>query len=157
MIQVDKISKRFGSIVAVDGISFRVEPGEVLGFLGPNGAGKSTTMKILTCFLPPDSGTAQVAGCDILTDPVGVRQRIGYVPENAPLYDDLAVDAFLRFVAEVRGVSGARLRDAMERVIDQCALGSVIHQRIETLSKGFRRRAASARPACRRRARGRAR
>jgi ABC-2 type transport system ATP-binding protein len=100
MIKVDKISKRFGSIVAVDGISFEVRAGEVLGFLGPNGAGKSTTMKILTCFLPPDSGTAQVAGCDIRTDPVGVRARIGYVPENAPLYDDLTVDAFLRFIGD---------------------------------------------------------
>jgi ABC-2 type transport system ATP-binding protein len=140
MIKVDKISKRFGSIVAVDGISFEVRAGEVLGFLGPNGAGKSTTMKILTCFLPPDSGTAQVAGCDIRTDPVGVRARIGYVPENAPLYDDLTVDAFLRFIGDVRGIGGAQLRAAIERVIEQCALQGVVHQRIETLSKGYRRR-----------------
>jgi ABC-2 type transport system ATP-binding protein len=140
MIKVDKISKRFGSILAVDGISFEVKTGEVLGFLGPNGAGKSTTMKILTCFLTPDGGSAEVAGCDILKDPVGVRERIGYVPENAPLYDDLSVDAFLRFIGDVRGMGGARLRDALDRVVTQCSLEGVVHQRIETLSKGFRRR-----------------
>src|SRR5690606_12115059 len=120
MIKVDKISKRFGSIVAVDGIEFEVKQGEVLGFLGPNGAGKSTTMKILTCFLPPDSGTAEVAGYDILRHPVEVRRRVGYVPENAPLYEDMTVHAFLRFVGEVRGIRGQALRSAIDRVLEQC-------------------------------------
>lgn len=140
MIKVDKITKRFGSIVAVDGIEFEVKQGEVLGFLGPNGAGKSTTMKIVTCFLEPDSGTAQVAGFDILKNPVEVRQRIGYVPENAPLYGDLTVESFLRFVGDVRGMKGAKFRDAMERVVHECALEGVVHQTVETLSKGYKRR-----------------
>ena len=140
MIKVDQLRKNFGSIVAVDGISFEVQPGEVLGFLGPNGAGKSTTMKILTCFLSPDGGSAQVAGCDILTDPVGVRQRVGYVPEHAPLYDDMTVHGFLSFIGDVRGIGGARLRDAIDRVVSTCAIDKVVHRRIDTLSKGFKRR-----------------
>ena len=131
MIKVDQLRKNFGSIVAVDGISFEVQPGEVLGFLGPNGAGKSTTMKILTCFLSPDGGSAQVAGCDILTDPVGVRQRVGYVPEHAPLYDDMTVHGFLSFIGDVRGIGGARLRDAIDRVVSTCAIDKVVHRRIE--------------------------
>ncbi|MFO1052996.1 MAG: ATP-binding cassette domain-containing protein [Planctomycetota bacterium] len=140
MIKVAQLRKTFGPIVAVDGVSFEVRPGEVLGFLGPNGAGKSTTMKILTCFLAPDSGTAEVAGCDILKDPVGVRQRVGYVPENAPLYDDMSVRSFLSFVGDVRGISGAKLKDAIDRVIPLCALQRVVDQRIDTLSKGYKRR-----------------
>lgn len=140
MIKVEQLSKSFGPIVAVDNISFEVQSGEVLGFLGPNGAGKSTTMKILTCFLAPDSGTAEVAGCNILSDPVGVRERVGYVPENAPLYDDMTVKAFLSFVGDVRGIRGARLKDAIDRVVPLCAIENVVHQRIDTLSKGFRRR-----------------
>lgn len=138
MITVDQITKRFGSITAADAISFEVGSGEVLGFLGPNGAGKSTTMKILTCFLKPDSGTAKVAGCDILEDPIGVRRRVGYVPENAPLYDDMSVGAFLRFIADVREV--AKPKDAIDRVMSECALDGVFHQQIETLSKGYKRR-----------------
>jgi ABC-2 type transport system ATP-binding protein len=140
MIKVDQLRKNFGSIVAVDGISFEVKPGEVLGFLGPNGAGKSTTMKILTCFLAPDSGRAEVAGCDIEKDPVGVRQRVGYVPEHAPLYDDMTVHGFLSFIGDVRGMTGSRLRDAIDRVVTTCAIDKVVHRRIETLSKGFKRR-----------------
>jgi ABC-2 type transport system ATP-binding protein len=140
MIKVEQLRKNFGSIVAVDGISFEVRPGEVLGFLGPNGAGKSTTMKILTCFLTPDGGTASVAGSDIHTDPVGVRQKVGYVPENAPLYDDMTVHGFLSFVGQVRGIGGRALRDAIDRVVPLCSIDKVVHRRIDTLSKGYRRR-----------------
>jgi len=140
MIKVDHLSKRFGSIVAVDDISFELGRGEVLGFLGPNGAGKSTTMKMLTCFLRPDGGTAVLDGCDILQDPVGVRRRVGYVPENAPLYDEMTAGGFLEFVCEVRGMRGAPAKAAIERVVELCNIGSVFHQVIETLSKGFKRR-----------------
>lgn len=140
MITVDNIYKRFGSIHAVDGISFSVGKGEVLGFLGPNGAGKSTTMKILTCFLRPDSGTASVGGCDILDDPVGVRQALGYVPENVPLYEDMSVGSFLRFVCDVRGITGGAATEAIDRVVEQCSITSVYHQVMETLSKGYKRR-----------------
>ena len=140
MIKVQNIVKHFGSIRAVDDISFTVDKGEVLGFLGPNGAGKSTTMKILTCFLQPDSGTASVGGSDILKDPVGVRQKIGYVPENVPLYEDMSVGSFLRFVCDVRGIKGGAATAAIDRVVEQCNVGSVYHQVMETLSKGFKRR-----------------
>ena len=140
MIKVDQLSKRFGSIVAVDHMSFEVSRGEVLGFLGPNGAGKSTTMKILTCFMRPDSGTAVLDGCDILKDPVGVRRRIGYVPENAPIYDEMTAGSFLQFVCDARGMKGSRAKDAIDRVVQLCNIGSVFHQVVETLSKGFKRR-----------------
>jgi ABC-2 type transport system ATP-binding protein len=140
MIQVDHITKRFGSILAVDDISFEVGQGEVLGFLGPNGAGKSTAMKILTCFLQPDSGTAKIAGLDILRDPVGVRKVVGYVPENVPLYGEMTVGGLLDFVCEVRGIRAKAAKDAVERVVEQCAIGGVYNQIIETLSKGYRRR-----------------
>ncbi|MCB9869101.1 MAG: ATP-binding cassette domain-containing protein [Planctomycetes bacterium] len=139
MITVDNLVKQFGTIRAVDGISFKVAKGEVLGFLGPNGAGKSTTMKMLTCFLRPDSGTATLGGCDIIRDPVGVRQRIGYVPENAPLYDEMSVESFLRFMCDMRGL-GSGAGSAIERVVEQCAIGNVFHQIIATLSKGYKRR-----------------
>jgi ABC-2 type transport system ATP-binding protein len=140
MIRVQDLVKQFGTIRAVDHISFDVAKGEVLGFLGPNGAGKSTTMKILTCFLRPDSGTAQIGGSDILQDPVGVRRKIGYVPENAPLYEGMSVEAFLQFMCDVRGLVGAARRDAIERVADMCAIRNVYHQMIGTLSKGYKRR-----------------
>ncbi len=140
MIKVQNIVKHFGSIRAVDDISFTVDKGEVLGFLGPNGAGKSTTMKILTCFLQPDSGTASVGGSDILEDPVGVRQKIGYVPENVPLYEDMSVGSFLRFVCDVRGIKGQDAVSAIDRVVEQCNIMSVYHQVMETLSKGYKRR-----------------
>ena len=140
MIQVENLTKRFGSITAVDGISFSVDRGEVLGFLGPNGAGKSTTMKILTCFLRPDEGTAKLAGHDILQDPVAVRRSLGYVPEAAPIYGDLSAGGFLSFCAEVRGLSGRAKKDAIDRVVDLTNIGSVYHQMVETLSKGYKRR-----------------
>ncbi len=140
MIKVKNLTKRFGSILAVDDIAFEVKQGEVLGFLGPNGAGKSTTMKMLTCFLQPTAGTAEVAGCDIHEDPIGVRQRIGYVPENAPLYGDMTVEAFLRFICEVRKVPQQEVKPAIERVVDLCNIDSVYYQVLETLSKGYKRR-----------------
>ncbi len=140
MIKVQNLSKRFGSILAVDDIAFEVRPGEVLGFLGPNGAGKSTTMKMLTCFLQPTSGTAEVGGCDILEDPIGVRRSIGYVPENAPLYGDMSVEAFLHFICEVRQVPREKVKPAIERVVELCNISSVYYQVLETLSKGYKRR-----------------
>ena len=133
MIRVDKLTKRFGSIDAVDGIEFEVKPGEVLGVLGPNGAGKSTTMKMLPCFLEPDSG-------DIRKQPVEVRRAIGYVPENAPLYGDMTVKSFLRFVGGVRGMSSSAIKDGIDRVVTSCALEGVLGQTVETLSKGYKRR-----------------
>lgn len=140
MIKVNQLVKSYGPIKAVDGISFEVSKGEVLGFLGPNGAGKSTTMKMLTCFLAPDSGTATVGGCDIIADPVGVRQRIGYVPENAPLYEEMSVTDFLKFVGKVRGMEPGAVRAGIDRVIGQCALQGVERQMVGTLSKGYKRR-----------------
>lgn len=140
MIKVQHLTKRFGSILAVDDIAFEVKPGEVLGFLGPNGAGKSTTMKMLTCFLQPTEGTAEVAGCDIHEDPIGVRQRIGYVPENAPLYGDMTVEAFLKFICEVRRIPNNEVKSAIERVVELCSIDSVYYQVLDTLSKGYKRR-----------------
>lgn len=140
MIETIKLNKSFGAIKAVDDLSFKVEKGEVLGFLGPNGAGKSTTMKILTCFLAPTSGTATVCGHDILDDPMAVRRVVGYLPESAPAYAEMSVLAFLNFVGAIRGFSGAGLSVAVENVIDMCVLDEVRHQMFDTLSKGFKRR-----------------
>lgn len=140
MIETQNLGRYFGDIKAVDGVSFKVTKGEVLGFLGPNGAGKSTTMKMLTCFLTPSFGTAKVCGFDILEQSRDVRARIGYLPENAPLYGDMRVRDFLTFIAEVRGVSSERRTGAVDRVVQLTGLGDVLLQRIETLSKGFKRR-----------------
>jgi len=140
MISVQNLKRSFGPVVAVDGISFEVKKGEVLGFLGPNGAGKSTAMKMLACFLPPDSGTATVCGHDIIADPIGVRQCIGYLAENAPAYHEMTVAGFLRFVCDARGITGADRHKALDRVVPMCAIESVYHQTVETLSKGYRRR-----------------
>jgi len=140
MIEVKELRKAYGPIVAVDGVSFSVERGDVLGFLGPNGAGKTTTMRMLSCFLPPDSGTAAVVGHDIVDDPVAVRRQIGYLAENAPAYDEMTPIAFLKFVCEARDLGGVQRREAIGRVIESCALQGVMHQPIGTLSKGYRRR-----------------
>ena len=140
MIEVSELRKAFGPILAVDGISFAVERGDVLGFLGPNGAGKSTTMRMLSCFLPPDGGTARVAGYDIIAQSVAVRRNIGYLAENAPAYDEMTTEAFLKFVCEARGMRRDTRRDAMEKVAKSCAVTEVMHQPIGTLSKGYRRR-----------------
>ena len=138
LIEVKNIKKYFGSIKAVDDISFDVRRGDVLGFLGPNGAGKSTAMKIITCFLQQDSGTVKVAGQDTIEDSLAVRQKIGYLPEIAPAYGEMTVEGFLEFVAEVRGIADPRT--AIARVVEMTGLESVFFQTFETLSKGFKRR-----------------
>ncbi|MCB0324936.1 MAG: ATP-binding cassette domain-containing protein [Bdellovibrionales bacterium] len=140
MIAAQQLSRTFGPIKAVDGVSFSVSRGEVLGFLGPNGAGKSTTMKMLTCFLTPSSGTAKVGGYDIIEQSREVRKVLGYLPENAPLYGEMEVGEFLRFVAEVRELPLNERNAAVDRVIAMTSLGAVVRQRIETLSKGYKRR-----------------
>ena len=140
LVQIENLVKHFGPIRAVDGVSFSVGRGEVLGFLGPNGAGKSTTMKIVTGFLPADSGRAAVGGEDIAASPLSVKRRIGYLPEGAPLYSDMTTRAFLEFVAGVRGIRGAERRRRVEETVARVELESVLEQPIETLSKGFKRR-----------------
>jgi ABC-2 type transport system ATP-binding protein len=140
MINVKQLRRTFGPIVAVDDISFDVEKGTVLGFLGPNGAGKSTAMKMLACFLTPDSGTATVCGHDILTDAIAVRRSIGYLAENAPAYGEMTVGGFLSFVCDARQIKGHARRKALDRVVPRCSIESVYHQTIDTLSKGYRRR-----------------
>jgi ABC-2 type transport system ATP-binding protein len=140
MIEIRGLTKRFGPIVAVDGISFQVDRGEVLGFLGPNGAGKSTTMKMVTGYLPPSDGTAVVCGYDVRERPIEVKRHVGYLPEGAPLYEDMTPLSFLLFVAEVRGLSGAVGREAVSRAAERINLTEVMQQPIGTLSKGFKRR-----------------
>lgn len=140
MIQVDNLRKTFGPIKAVDGISFTAQKGDVLGFLGPNGAGKTTAMRMLTGYLTPDSGSAQICGHDILRDSVKVRQSLGYLAEHAPAYDEMTVASFLDFICDARQIRGSQRQDALARVIAACAIQSVYHQTIETLSKGYRRR-----------------
>lgn len=140
MIELEQLTKRFAQHTAVDGLSFRVQPGEVLGFLGPNGAGKSTTMKMLTGFLAPTSGTARIFSFDIQRQPLKAQQLIGYLPEGAPCYGDMTVQGFLAFIAEVRGFRGAEKRARVARAVAQVELESVLGQSIETLSKGFKRR-----------------
>ena len=140
MIEVEKLRRSFGPIVAVNGITFQADKGDVLGFLGPNGAGKSTAMKMLACFLDPDGGTARVCGHDIRQDPVGVRSRLGYLAENAPAYGEMTVDSFLRFVCDAREIVGRARKVALGRVVELCGLGRVYHQSVETLSKGYVRR-----------------
>ena len=140
MISVQALTKNFNNFQAVDQVSFDVKPGEVLGFLGPNGAGKSTTMKMLTCFIPPSSGTAEICGYSILDNPLKVRENIGYLPESAPSYDEMLVEEFLNFVAQVRGFRGKDLKKRVSIVIEMTSLGDVKNQMIDTLSKGFRQR-----------------
>ncbi|HVR36191.1 MAG TPA: ATP-binding cassette domain-containing protein [Methylomirabilota bacterium] len=140
MITVENLSKSFGPKKAVDGVSFKVERGEVLGFLGPNGAGKSTTMRMVTGFIPPSEGSVKVGGFDMLENPLPAKRLIGYLPENAPAYSDMTVLGFLNFAAELRGLRGENRKKAVDRVIDMCFLESVVHQSIETLSKGYRHR-----------------
>ncbi|WP_252274368.1 ABC transporter ATP-binding protein [Pseudomonas subflava] len=140
MIEIKNLTKRFAHHTAVDGLSFTVQQGEVLGFLGPNGAGKSTTMKMLTGFLAPTSGTASVLGFDIQRDTLKAQQQIGYLPEGAPCYGDMTVRGFLEFIAEVRGYRGAEKKQRVLRAVEQVELEKVLEQSIETLSKGFKRR-----------------
>ncbi|MEO0055042.1 MAG: hypothetical protein RLZZ50_989 [Verrucomicrobiota bacterium] len=141
MIEVKGLVKTYGTKRAVDGVSFTVRPGDILGFLGPNGAGKSTTMKMITGFIRPDAGTATVAGIDVAQDPVAVKAKIGYLPESAPAYGEMTVVEFLRFIAEVRGFRAKAAREErVERAIARTHLDPVRRQTIETLSKGYKQR-----------------
>ena len=140
MLEVRNLYKQFGTFVAVDDVSFGVARGEVLGFLGPNGAGKSTTMKMATGFLAPTAGTAVICGHDIQTDALAAKRCFGYLPEGAPAYPDMTVGEFLRFIARIRGFRGAEAKARIERIVAMVHLGEVFEQRVDTLSKGFRRR-----------------
>ena len=140
MIEIDHLTKQFGPIMAVDDVSFDVARGEVVGFLGPNGAGKSTTMKMTTGFLRPTSGTARICDFDVLEDSLDVKQRIGYLPEGAPMWPDMTSAAFLKFIARVRGFDGAEADDRIRTAIDKTQLAGVLEQPIDTLSKGYKRR-----------------
>ena len=141
MIEVQNLAKVFGAKRAVDGVSFSVKRGEVLGFLGPNGAGKSTTMRMITGFIPPSAGKVSVGGFDVAGHPIPAKRLLGYLPENAPAYTDMTVAGFLDFAAEIRGLRGDAKRKAIQRVVEMCFLESVLHQSVETLSKGYRHRA----------------
>ena len=140
MIEASGLRKRYGRLMAVDGISFRAEPGEVLGFLGPNGAGKSTTMRMIAGFLAPSEGTAKVCGHDVQDDALAARRTLGYLPEGAPLYAEMTPRGLLGFIADLRGLHGATRRARIDFVVQRLALDSVLEQAIDTLSKGFRRR-----------------
>jgi ABC-2 type transport system ATP-binding protein len=140
MIEIENLTKHFGPVMAVAGLSFRVGRGEVLGFLGPNGAGKSTSMKMAAGYLVPDAGTARIAGHDVVCDTLAAQRLLGYLPEGAPAYGDMTPRQFLSFIAAIRGLTGAAARDAMARAIDRTELASVLERPIDTLSKGFRRR-----------------
>ena len=140
MIRIENLVKTFGSKRAVDGVSFNVERGEVLGFLGPNGAGKSTTMRMITGFMPPSAGRVSVGGHDVMESPLAAKRLIGYLPENAASYPDMTVKAFLDFAAELRGLEGSKRKQAVNRVVELCFLESVLRQSIDTLSKGYKHR-----------------
>ncbi len=140
MIEAQGLTKRYGSVVAVEDATFEVKRGEVVGFLGPNGAGKTTTMKILTCFIAPSDGSARVSGADIFEDPIAVRQAIGYLPENTPLYTEMLVLEYLEYIARMRGLRGAQSDSRIRAVVEETALGDVIGKSIGELSKGFRQR-----------------
>jgi ABC-2 type transport system ATP-binding protein len=140
MIRIENLVKAFGAKRAVDGVSFAVERGEVLGFLGPNGAGKSTTMRMITGFFPPTSGRVTVGGHDVAEAPLQTKRLIGYLPEAAPSYQDMTVHGFLSFAAELRGLDGDARKKAVGRAVERCFLASVLHQSIDTLSKGYKHR-----------------
>lgn len=140
LIEIERLTKRFGAFTAVDDVSFSVDRGEVVGFLGPNGAGKSTTMKMLAGFVTPSAGTARICGHDVVDHPVAAKRSLGYLPEGAPTYPEMTVTAFLRFVARIRGYRGIEAGERVEDAMDLTQLQSVRLQPIETLSKGFKRR-----------------
>jgi ABC-2 type transport system ATP-binding protein len=140
LIEIEKLTKRFGSFTAVDEVSFTVDRGEVLGFLGPNGAGKSTTMRMLAGFMPPTAGTARICGADVAENPVEAKRSLGFLPEGAPTYPEMSVTGFLRFTASIRGFSGTERDDRVALAMAQTQLEGVRLQPIETLSKGFKRR-----------------
>ena len=140
MISVKNLSKRYARTTAVDQISFEVEKGQIVGFLGPNGAGKTTTMRMLTCFLPPSSGVATVAGFDVLEAPLEVKKRIGYLPETPPLYYEMRTSEYLTFVGRLKGLSGQELRQRVDAVAERCAVADVKNKLLGKLSKGYRQR-----------------
>src|SRR5689334_19457310 len=140
MITVSELTKRYARHTAVDNISFNVEKGQIVGFLGPNGAGKTTTMRILTCFLPPTSGTAVVAGFDVLEQPLEVKKRIGYLPETPPLYLEMSTSDYLMFVGRLKGLGGSELRKRVDYVCERCAVSEVRTKLLGKLSKGYRQR-----------------
>ena len=140
MIQVEQLTKRYGPVTAIEDVTFGVEKGQIVGFLGPNGAGKSTTMKILSCFMPASSGTARVAGFDVFSQSLEVRRRIGYLPENAPLYPDLPVATYLDFVAEIKGIPRSARKARVADVMDRCFVSEMQRRLIGKLSKGYRQR-----------------
>jgi len=141
VLEVRNLTKRYGDIVAVRDVSFSAAQGQILGFLGPNGAGKTTTMRILTGFLPATSGTAKVAGFDVFTESAEVRRRIGYLPENPPLYAEMTTEAYLRFVARIKGMTRDTIEDGIDRVVKLCGLEAVRTRLLKHMSKGFRQRA----------------
>jgi ABC-2 type transport system ATP-binding protein len=140
MLEVKELRKKYGEREAVRSVSFKVERGEVLGFLGPNGAGKTTTMRMITGFIPPTSGTAVIEGYDILQNPISAKKKIGYLPENSPLYAEMTVENYLSFIADVRGLTGEHRKSRLKSVIELCQLEDVYHQQIGTLSKGYKHR-----------------
>jgi len=140
MIKVEGLTKRYARTVAVDNISFEVEKGQIVGFLGPNGAGKTTTMRVLTCFLPPTSGSANVAGFDVLENPMEVKKRIGYLPETPPVYPEMEVDEYLNFVGRLKGIPSSEIHRRVDDVTGRCAIGDVRKKLIGKLSKGYRQR-----------------
>ena len=140
MIEVERLTKHYGPVTAIRDVSFSVAPGQIVGFLGPNGAGKSTTMRILACFMPASTGSARVAGYDVFRESLEVRRRIGYLPENVPLYTEMRVGPYLEFVAEVKGVSRSDRRRRVADVMDRCRVADVQNRLIGTLSKGYRQR-----------------
>ncbi|HTW29553.1 MAG TPA: ABC transporter ATP-binding protein [Acetobacteraceae bacterium] len=140
LIEIERLTRRFGDFTAVDNVSFRVARGDVLGFLGPNGAGKSTTMRMLAGFMPPSAGRARICGHDVQSDPLAARRLLGFLPEGAPTYPDMTVGAFLRFVAAIRGFRGAERTERIDHAVALTSLGTVMLQPVETLSKGFKRR-----------------
>ena len=140
MIKVEGLTKRYARTVAVDDISFEVEKGQIVGFLGPNGAGKTTTMRVLTCFLPPTTGKVTVAGFDVQENPMEVKKRIGYLPESPPLYPEMEVIEYLRFVGKLKGIASTELRSRVDEVVERCAVADVRTRLISKLSKGYRQR-----------------
>ena len=140
MIEVESLTKRYGRSTAVDGVSFHVQKGEILGFLGPNGAGKTTTMRILTCYLPPTEGQARVAGYDVFSQPMDVKKRVGYLPETPPLYPDMEVAEYLDFCARIKGVAARERKQRVADAIEKTRVGDVRTKLIAKLSKGYRQR-----------------
>lgn len=140
MIQVQNLTKRYGNLVAIDNVSFRVGQGEILGFLGPNGAGKTTTMRIISGYMPPTDGTVRVGDFDVLEDPIKAKRQIGYLPENPPLYNDMTVQGYLDFVADIKNVSGKNKKAKIDLAMERCGITDVRKRLIGNLSKGYRQR-----------------